>query len=187
MSWNQSLERYDEIVLRKGKSAAIRKLNLGETLEFIARYNHFIGLQPGRERRRALKELSSFCLLKKPFILTERDRLKIVYAAKNYASLPALRRNGRSKHRENWLQRLLAYFASNFGYSKEQTLGLYPEEVPPLIEEREKLRLSERIVFAGLVHSPAETLKSLSPEEDAVLDRRKFDDLKRFQNSQKKR
>lgn len=183
MSWNLSLDTYFEITISRNRKAIVRKFNLGETLEFSVRYNYMLTAPKGKTQETALKELVRFCLNGKRIFLTREDRLTVVSEVKKRID-KILRKSKNLKHEKEWLQNVIVYFARNLHYNKGQTLALYPEEIPLLVRECENSRISEMILLAGLIHSPAETLKriedsrSLNEQASQKLDRESLDRLK---------
>jgi hypothetical protein len=174
------MDIFFEIKIGFGRTVRVRKLPLGERMEFIIAYDSYtVNPRPGAEQ-----ELIARAAVNPPRMMNGRERKKVIAAAVSLNSTG-------STHRESdgsaagWLQHVLAYFGREFGYNKEDTMGLYPEEIDLMIMENEKLKRADLTLLAGMVHIPRKTLQTLDNADrartDAGLDRRAVENLKKTQ------
>lgn len=175
-----SMDIYFEIKIGFGKTVRVRKLPLGERMEFIIAYDSYkVNPRPGVER-----ELIARTAVNPPRLMNGKDRKKIIAAAIRLNSTGSTRENGEGSA-PSWLQHVLAYFGREFGYNKEDTMRLYPEEIELMIAENEKLKRADLTLLAGMVHIPRKTLQTLDNADrartDAGLDRRAVENLKKTQ------
>ncbi|NPV00690.1 MAG: hypothetical protein HPY53_04835 [Brevinematales bacterium] len=175
-----SMEIYIEIKAGWGGKVRVRKLPLGERMEFIVAYDSYV-VNPSPH---AEYELAARVAVNPPVLLSGKDRRKIISAALRLNSRGNAGGNGGNPG-EACLQHVLAYFGREFGYSKDDTMRLYPEEIELMIAENEKMKRADLTLLAGMVHIPRKTLQTLENADrartDAGLDRRAVDTLKKTQ------
>ena len=175
-----SMEIYFEIKAGWGRKVRVRKLPLGERMEFIIAYDSYI-VNP---RPAVEYELIARVVGNPQYLLNGTDRRKIISAALRLNSHGKTGGTGESAGAA-WLQHVLAYFGREFGYSKDDTMRLYPEEIELMIAENEKMKRADLTLLAGMVHIPRKTLQTLDNADrtrmDAGLDRRAVDTLKKTQ------
>lgn len=163
-----------------GRKALVRKLPLGERIEFMIAYDSWL-LTGGRK---AESELVGRVLAKPKRALTGGDRQKILKTAIALNSDGDRKPDGKPADPDR-LAKLTAYFGREFGFSKRETMGLFPEEIDALVRENERLKIKEWTLLAGIIHLPADTVRMIGRGDlentDLPLDRNAVDNLKKAQ------
>ncbi|OHD53944.1 MAG: hypothetical protein A2Y33_12295 [Spirochaetes bacterium GWF1_51_8] len=163
-----------------GRKARVRRLPLGERAEFVIAYDSYL-VSGGAE---AEAELARRVTDGRRRFLTRSDRQKILRAALLLNSDVRTRGGGRPADPDR-IAKLIAYFGREFGFSKDETLALFPEEIDAIIRENERLKANEWTLLAGLIHLPAETvgvIERVNPmNDDRPIDRDAVEGLKNAQ------
>lgn len=172
-----SLGLYREIAFGK-RVVRIKKLNIRELIEISVLINVFNLSGAGWQ---AIAEIAITGKVRR------RERTEVVRQIIDFNKGDG---KNTGKADDSWLQQAVVYFGREFGWTKDDVLNLYPEEVGLLIEENRKLKENEEdyqlIRLIGAYHTPDRMLKSMQKKEtglpDAKMDK---DAIERLKNNQK--
>ncbi len=181
-----SLEVYKEIRIGFGRKVKLRRFSLREVIEFEAQVKS-IGIRKGARGHKSIpKLLIELAVYRRPFFLSFRDKLNILKEAHNFNFFKRGDKKSREPSDPLWLQGVIAYFGREFGWSKRETLSLYPQELEAIISKNESFKTNDRITDACIRHSPSKAIEHLLVSQegnntDISLDREKLDTLKNMQ------
>lgn len=191
MSIYKSLDTYLEIELCKGWKYRIKKLNLGESLEFLIIWNVYLATREGLDDIIALVAFDD----NKLGFLTKEEKKTIGESAREFnydankkTEKKTEKKTDKKDKNETWLQSLFAYFGREFGYTKKDVLSLYPDEIPLIIAENKKLKDAENMNMIVIFHKPELEIDRLKAKElisemfnPEPLDQEKIDAIKASQ------
>jgi hypothetical protein len=165
------MDIYKEIALENGKTARIKKLTLGELLDFDVLSGYLKILETAKkplvnvlyrigdtlaERRKTLIHISELVVWNlKTLEITEAD-YETIYAAADEMNRRQTKEDNETpekKYDEDWLQNLYALFAEH-GYKKSDVLAMYPGEIQTMIRSFSRRDLIQMADMAAVQHSP---------------------------------
>lgn len=121
--------------IREMKKNIKDKLNI--LIDIVVYRKEYIGYLTEKEKKNIDKKRRVIELL------TYKEKRVIIEIAKKYNEVEKKEVDGKQKIDENWLQGLIAYFGSEFGYSKSEVMNLYLCEVNLIIMENEKRKIKD--------------------------------------------
>ena len=158
-----SLGSAKKIRLGLFRSCIIKKLNLGEMLEFCIYLNAY----RLSNSIKVLNKLLEISLLNEMLFLSIKEKKKILGEIIAFNALNKKQRKRQSKKSEDedngkWLYSLFVFFAKNFGFDKDRVLSLYPDEIKHWIEAFDKSRAADLNYLCGVIHYPKTALEKIN-------------------------
>jgi hypothetical protein len=186
MSIYDSLPEYRDIKISFGRTVRIKKLNLGESLEWGEYYRYYKFLETiqntpvkgvlqigntASEQTRLLREMAGISIMlddrkadrSRMLFLTKRDLTAIMEQSQdmNRSRLKVGESSsGSASRNDGWLDDLLALFGAH-GMEKKEVLSLYPDEILARIRAYKKRDLIRLADHASAQHAPGSIMERL--------------------------
>lgn len=181
----KSFARYKVITIGD-KTFKIKRLTIGETIEFQAAYNYWLVYGKGVDDLVRLSGISES--------VSDEEAAAIVTAEKDYCfNTPNEKKDNviirKKKDKSDWLISMIARFAYFFGWTRDEVLALYFDEANALLEEINEIHMAN-ILEAVNVNNPTKAFldglkranrKSEMSIEQSESDRDKIEAIKAAQ------
>lgn len=181
------LPTYFEIPIGK-KTIRFKRLNLMDTLAFIIFYNQYLlSKNIGHDNKSIrLKILKLLKIRRIRFTFNSRNSDEFIQKAKDLIISEKKKANGQTYR--DWVTRLIGFFGLKCGWTKDEVLSLYPDEIGFILEAINSVESEYLLNLLGLIHNPKKYLEivnqrktSLTESHNGSLDRIQIDRLKRMQ------
>jgi hypothetical protein len=134
----KSFDIYSEVVINK-KVFKIKKMNLGELIEFMTNYRIFVSLEhlgkintkflDKKLQKEALNECIKLSVIQKPLFINLKTICTLIEEVLKFNSSPEEKEEKDQVFNNDYLQVVIHEIALQYHWSKEQILKLYPEEI----------------------------------------------------------
>lgn len=145
----KSFARY-KVISVGDKEFKIKRLTIGETIEFQAAYNYWLIYKTGIDDLVKLSGITES--------VSDDEAVAIVTAEKDYCfKAKEVKKDSviirRAKDKSDWLISMIARFAYYFGWTRDDVLALYFDEANALLEEINEMRVAN-VIEAVNVNNP---------------------------------